>query len=217
MKDIIDGNQAESLFDVDTALEDVRTTTQRELLAPFLERVVNESHGCFYVSLLTSWNHIVPDGTLPPDISERITELDEDLEVKPSEVIDRVNRLKDILGLKVSRISIYPCAINVDAEQFRKEYHPPENVPVTKYTDDDITDSITFKDMEPDETGIILWGDIEGKKAKYHFTSLSVGHRFQGDESGLEIPNVGGTDGIIIMGSLGFLPLFIFHLEQVSQ
>lgn len=175
--------------------------TQRDRLSNFLKESIAEGNGCFYYSLLTSWERLNPMKLLPKNTERSLLSLDKDLGVKPSEVVQTIKRLEDKLGLFVSKIVVTNRALE-SVDDARTKFEFPEAIPITKMEDDNFT---------PDQgsDGIIYW---QRENDDAHYTPLSSNGRFQGEE--MEHGNLGGQEGVDILTQHKFLPMLIFQISK---
>jgi hypothetical protein len=179
-------------------------TLQRDRLSDFLKEANIQRSGCFYFSLLMCWEKIYPNKVLDRTVANKILSLDQNLSVKDSKVIQRVNELEPLLKLKVVKISI-PYWINQNEEEVRQFFSIPHDIPIHK----ELGPTDIFP-VDNNSSGIMSWNK-EQKLA--HIIALHGSQRFQGLESDTERGNIGGQAGFDLLLKEGFIYQLIFHIS----
>jgi hypothetical protein len=174
---------------------------QRNRLSNLLKESVSQGNGCFYLSLLMSWEKLNPMKLLPRDIEGRLLYLDKGLGVSPSEVVDAVLQQESVLGLIVSKITI-TNKVTSTPDQARIKFNFSRNIPVDKMSTNIIT-------LGSGSDGIIYWQKQDGVA---HFTATSASSRFSGEE--VEYVNVGGQEGADESIRYGFVPAIVFQISK---
>lgn len=181
------------------------TALQRDRLSSFLKESINTKSGCFFYSLLMCWEQINPNKILSRTTAQRILDLDKTLGVLPSDLLQKVADLEDLLQLKVVKIEV-PSWVNQTAEEIRRDFSFPPDIPIEK---DLVTSNIA--PIDHNSSAIIYWQKDDNLA---HYTSLFLSTRFEGQE--IENGNIGGQEGANFVQNEGFLSTLVFHVSSTT-
>lgn len=182
----------------------LRSALTIDRLGDFRKESQEQQKGCFYFSLLCVWEALNPDSVLPQDIENDLLHNDRnfddrDLGVSIREIVDRVEDLRDKLGLVVYRVDVTQEQLEHDPpEQFLRQFlWLPESIELR-------LGSQNLSPEGPSSSGMIAWRRPDGIG---HVTALNEGRVLKGKK-------YAGKRAQSWSRKMGFTPRFIFRIRK---